>query len=428
MNDSFHLDADFETYGVFWRASSPDRKFPGTVSSKQGVVELRGAPEYAHIDDDSMRRMFSTLNSPPNLEGSPAICGFTTLNRCTLLDPVRLGGDGLAHFPSREMIDRTRYRAMRTVLGLHLDSADALLLRGGAFYLSKTQHLFPQPWTSTMSNEHTQHTVSHTCLEPFHFKCKYLDAAIECEVFANGGQSRGKGVRIKSVPRIKITPNNLQSVNWFAGLGFRLENFFSLILGSSIGLQRIQLFHDKEVGWLIQKVNKRNEKVDLQAMVRCSHAELADALDKWLSIPESDRMAELRLLGILRKSEMFPETEFLTLAQVLEGFGRIRFGGFKRREAKFKDLIKSTYRLLPPKTAEMIVGDLESFSNRLIQTRDFHTHLGNQEGGLVARSLKDLFLLNKRLHALIRAAILIDLGIPEPGVSEAAIYQANRWR
>ena len=133
----FRIDSTFHTFGAFWEYEKPDEKFTGSISSRKGLVEFEGSPEYAEHDTEAVRAIFARMNSAPDLQGSKAICGFTTKNRCTLLNPVRLAGDGLAHFPTMQTVDRVRYRAMRTVMGLHVESSQANVLDGAAYYLTK---------------------------------------------------------------------------------------------------------------------------------------------------------------------------------------------------------------------------------------------------------------------------------------------------
>jgi hypothetical protein len=317
---------------------------------------------------------------------------------------------------------------MRTVMGLHLESSEADILDTAAYYLTNIHHLLPSPWQTKMNAETMEHVVRIGPQEVFRCKSDYLSAEISCEIFAGGKNKIKEGVRIKPITRIKISPSKQRSVDWFAKLAFRLENFFSLILGTSIEIKQVQLFQGDQDGWLIQRVNRRKEEINRQKWVRCTYEKTAYALERWLAVPENDQVIELAFLETLRKKDLYQETEFLTLAQSLEGFGRVNFGGNKRREAKFDDLIGSTYNLFAAKTAQEMVGDLDSFTKTVIQTRDYYTHLGNQKGNSAAKTMKQLFLLNKRLYAFLRGAMLISLGIPEEAFSQAIVYQATEWK
>jgi hypothetical protein len=175
-------------------------------------------------------------------------------------------------------------------------------------------------------------------------------------------------------------------------------------------------------------MRRRNEKINLQTWIRCSFQDVANALGKWLAVPRDQQLVELTLLDVMRKSDMFDETGFLTLAQTLEGFGRIRFGGRRPRQANFDQLVGKTYDLLSTDFALKIVGERSEFIKKIIQTRDYYTHLGNPRGRSAAKTPKELFLLNKRLDAFLRCAMVIDLGISESFMWEPIVYQATRWR
>lgn len=424
----YKIDATFKTFGAFWEPDRPNQKFTGSISSSKGKVEFEGAPTYSEMDLEARRAFFAEINSPPDLQGSTAICGTTTMGGCTLLNPIKLGENGLANFSTMEKLDRVRYRAMRTVMGLHIESSEANVLDSAAYYLTKIHHFLPTPWESKMAG-HSMKYKTHTAFqEVFSCRSETLKASVVCEVAAGGTDHIKRGVRIKPVPRIRILPDHPQSPDWFIALGFRLENFFSLLFGTSIPLKYVQLSQGEEVGWVVQKVNARKEKINRQLWVQCEYEQAASALRQWFAVPSDDQLVELTLLGSLRNSKLYVETEFLTLVQALEGFGRIRFGGKKRRDIKFKDAIEKTYHLFRPETAKKISGEREAFVKKVIQTRDYYTHLGNQKGTSAAKTMKELFLLNKRLHAFLRGAMLIDLGIPEGTISNAVIYQATRWR
>lgn len=398
------------------------------MSSRKGTIEFEGSPEYGEGDLRALRAVFAELGSPPDLQGKAAICGNTTAGPCTLLNPLRLVGGGKADLATMQTWNRTRYRATRTVMGLHIESSKASVIDGAAYHFTKIYRLLPDPWHTNLTKDGMEHTFSSRTCEVFRFTSDYLQSEIVCEVRPRGGVSAKRGVQITSAPRIAITPKLPQSMDWFTALAFRLENFFSLILGTSVDIKHVQLFHGEKDGWVVQRVNGRKEKIDRQTWVRCKIEETANALERWVAIPQEDQLVELSMLGALRKSTLYPQTEFLTLAQTLEGFGRIRFGGAKRREVKFDDMIDETYSLFSSGVAQQVVGNRETFKSKILQTRDYYTHIGNPKGGSAAKTEKELFLLNKRLHAFIRGAMLADLGISEDAFFQAIIYQATMWR
>lgn len=425
MDDSFEM-----MIGGFWRPGQEDKKFTGTLVARKGLVEIYTAPDYADRDDFDFRASIEEINNLTEFSQVDAICGFTTDNKCTLLNSLIMDGGGLTDFPSKQKVSQNRYRAIRTVMGLHLESSEAMSIDGAAFYLTKIHRLMPTPWRSRFEKDNTTtHVVPWKGTEIFRFVSDELRAEIVCEVSAKGAGMNRKGVRIRAVPRIKITPRSPQSVDWFISIAIRIENFFTLFLGTSVNLKHVQLFQgEKDIGWIVQKMRRRKEKVNLQTWIGCSFQDVARALGKWFAVPRDQQLVELTLLGVMRKSNMFDETGFLTLAQTLEGFGRIRFGGHRPRQAKFDQLIRKTYDLLSRDFALKIVGERSEFVRKIIETRDYYTHLGNPRGPSAPKTPKELFLLNKRLDAFLRCAMLIDLGILESFLWEPILYQATRWR
>jgi hypothetical protein len=75
-----------------------------------------------------------------------------------------------------------------------------------------------------------------------------------------------------------------------------------------------------------------------------------------------------------------------------------------------------------------LLNNKELFVRKVVDTRDYFTHLGLREGNAVVKDSGDLFLLNQRLKALLRCAILLDLGIPEQYLTQPILFQAKRYQ
>jgi hypothetical protein len=462
--DMYRLNATFDIVGGFWPPASPNEVTAGTLSSQNGRLQLSVSPTFKRLDDDQVREAlmaFGTTREWPEID---TLCGHTKSRRCTLLHLTASTGAGVTDCENRLEIAADRWRVSSAIMGLHLDSAESESLDGAAFYFTKIHNWLPSPWGVQMNNEGFIYTSPFKALTVFQFSSISLNAEVTCEVFAGGGDRMKKGARIKPVPRIKIIPSKPKSLDWFISIGPRLENFFSLFLGTSVALKSVQLFQGKDDGWFVKKMQKRREKVNLQAWVRLQGHEVAGALAEWLAVPEERRPVEITVLGMIRKSSLFVETEFLGLAQALEGFGRLRFEGglipktnFKQGLVKLKKLLREmwgdseitqrctdslgnanetsysrligqTYDLLSVDFAMKFLGERAQFTRTVVQTRNYFTHLGIPKGKAVVDDGKELFLLNQRLHAFLRCAMLIELRIPEEALKEPISYQAARWR
>lgn len=424
----YRIDDNFDLIGGFWKYGSPNDVFTGTMTARKGVVKILTAPVYVDLDAATSRVSMEEMFKQSDLEQIPSICGFTADNRCTLFNSTVFDGGGLINLPTQQKISAKRYSPARTVMGLHVESSDADVIDEAAFYFTKIHHLYPIPWNTHMGEENTTYSVPSNTREIFRFRSAEIDAEVVCEVFSRGNTKIKKRVWIKSAQRIRIISQSKHSVDSLTAIAFRLENFFTLFLGTSVGLKQVQLFQGNDGGWVVQKMRRRNEKIDRQTWIRCPFETVASALEIWLAVPEDKRPVELTLLGMMRKSTVFDETEFLSLAQALEGFGRIRFGAGRGRPGKFKTLIEQTYDLLSLDFAKNLIGERSLFVKKIIQTRDYYTHLGNPKGTSATKTPKELFLFNKRIHAFLRCVMLIDLGVSEEYLKEPILYLANRWR
>jgi hypothetical protein len=457
MKSKYRLNQTLELSGGFWPPGVPDAITTGTISSQRGRLHLLAAPTFNRLSDDELEKAFMSFGTFPEFEKIDALCGLTRTGKCTLLHLTAIDNRGVTDMPNRVQIDAVRRRVGVALMGLHVASAEDESLAGAAFYFTKINKWLPRAESSQFTNDGIIHISPFKSVQIFQFDSSSLRACVICEVFARN---------MKSVPRIRIIPEKSQSLEWFASIGSRLENFFTLFLGTSVSLKAVQLFQGKEDdGWLIQKRKRRREKVNYASWVRCKNAEIALALAKWIAVPEDERPVEKTVLGMVRKSSLFVETEFLALAQALEGFGRLRFekglitkAEFKSGMAKLRDALcalwgenseitkrcfdalsssneasygqrlERTYDMLSPDFALQLLGERSPFVRRVVQTRNYLTHLGISKGTLVVDDGKELFLLNRRLHAFLRCVMLIDLGMSENTLKEPILYQGTRWK
>lgn len=350
----------------------------------------------------------------------------TTDNQCTLLNPLVLDGGGNISFPTGARLSTVSYIAAKTVMGLHLASADANSLDAGAFSFTKVHHILPNPWTLHLSNESTSYSAPRKATEVFRFTSADIGAEVICEVFAGGVSRMKKGASIKPIHRVRIIPHSPQSVDWFTHLAYRIENFFTLFLGTSVSLRSIQLYRGASEGWVVKELNRRKEKIDLQTWVICPSNEMAMAFKRWLAVPDDEQPVERVVLSMLRKSRVFDETEFLSFAQALEGFGRICSGSSKR--LPFGLFVEYGYDLLSAGFAKQLLGERSKFRAKVVDTRNYYTHLGNAKKSAATKDHEELFYLNKCLQAFLRCVMLIDLGVSEKYLIDPILHQATRWK
>lgn len=464
MAKKYRIDADLKLAGVFWPPSHPDEKTAGSISSESERIEFLHAPSFAKLDSETMRKAFRRIGTMPEASESESLCGFTKEGPCTLLDLDFIGDDGTTDFSRGHAITANRFRVGAMIMGLHLESWKSDAIDGAAFYFTDIHSWLPTPFGMEMKDEATTYTAPHRAKRVFEFSSESLGAVVTCEVFAGGGVKFRESARIKSVARLRIQPIAPKSLEWFIDLSIRAENFFSLFLGTSVALKRLQIFQGDTDAWLIRRIRKSRQKTNLQLWVNCPADQVGNALAKWLTSGEDRRPVETTLLGVIRKSSLFVETEFLGLAQAMEAFGRIRFddplipasdykrGLVKLREAindafgkdteiakkcsdslinanepSYRSRIEKACSILNSEFAEKLIGDISQFATRVAQTRNFYTHLGIKRGGSVVEDPKSLFLLNQRLHSLLRCLVLLELGIEQALIQQPILYQASRW-
>lgn len=419
----YGLNSAVDIIGAFWPPDKPNDVTTGSLSSQDNRLYFLAAPVYKQkLSDEELLRQFEAWGSYTDWKEIDALHGQTKEGHCTLLDLVEHTTDGLVDHAKRLEISAARWRVGSAIIGLHVGSGETEDLDGAAYYHSKIKNLLPRADSIRLTQEGMTRVAPLQARNYFSFSSIELQAEIICEVFAGTEKQ-------KSVPRIRVLPRTLKSLNWFWRIGPRLESFFTLFLGTSVSLKSVQLFRGDEIGWLVRRFRSRQEKIGYQCFVRCEPHQMASALANWLAIPVSHRPIEKVVLNTLRKSSLFVETEFLGLAQALEGFARLRFETDpKAKRLTFADGIRQTYDLLSPDFADKLLDEKSIFTSRVLQTRNYFTHLGSRKGPSVVDDGKDLFLLNQRLHAFLRCVMLIDIGVPENVLREPILYQSTRWK
>lgn len=276
----YRIAGDFRLMGAFWRFGEKNDSFTGTLTCKKGRIEVLSSRIYtSELGDEAARKEFEALLGGTKLERIASLCGFTDDNRCTLFHCLVLDGGGLTNFSTRQKLSAMRYLAARTVMGLHMESSGANVVSSGSLYFTKWHHLLPTPWAWKITKANSSYRLPLTSRKVFRFFSKVIGAQIICEVFADNSAKAKTRTTIKAVPRIRITPRHPKSVDWFTSIAFRTENFLSLFLGTSLSIKRIQLFQGDDEGWVVQKINKADETIGRQLLVKCPHQTVADAFE-----------------------------------------------------------------------------------------------------------------------------------------------------
>jgi len=89
-----------------------------------------------------------------------------------------------------------------------------------------------------------------------------------------------------------------------------------------VAMDTLFVYRGDESGHLITKRTGSVRHFERLQCVMCTPNQLAHAIVTWVCLPSKFDSVESLALEVLRKSKLFIETEFLALAQALEGFHR----------------------------------------------------------------------------------------------------------
>ncbi len=417
------LNASFETVGGFWRPGDRENVIAGKVVMVEGRGKLEVAPAFAPLSESS-GNMLALLGGGFEPKRIEALNGRTRDGLCTLFYLLEEVGRGVVDFTEQVEIKADIWRISGLLMGLHVESSKQESIDAAAFYFNKVHQLLPKLWQVDSTPDTTAYVMPHQAVNAFEFRSTSLQARIICEV-VSGGRTKTKGTAVlKPLARVRIIPDKPKSLDWFAEVGPQLENFFTLMMGTSVSRTALQLFQgDDKQGWFVREDSPHKEKVDIAACIHCSYQQAGAAMERWLDRPAEKRPVERTIFGMLRRSRLFEETKFLALAQAVEGFGRIHYDP----DLNFIKVLGKVYDSLSKDFAGALLGERKRFISTAVQTRNFFTHLGGKKGGDVLDSAINLFLFNQKLHAALRAVLLLDVGLGEAVIRDPVSRQATKW-
>ena len=458
---NLRLDSRFSMIGAFWSPDTPDTILTGTLVSNEREINFITAPEYRR-PISIVPDMFAT----PDSTMIPALHGFTEDGPFTLCQLVEQRGQGRANFIFGQSIQARSFRVLSCLGGMHINGINDKCLTSAKYTFEGLSAWFPRAFDEEWgANE----IVVKIPMEPRQIQDFCLvDSRVRISIKVVSELTTGKDdpSRLsKSIASIEVQSPNPQSLTWYQRIGGRLENLFSLLTGGSVVMDRLFVYRGDESGHFIVKRPSSVHHFDRFLCVFCSPNQLAQAIIAWICLPPKFDSVESLSLEVLRKSELFIETEFLALAQALEGFHRATTSTAAadrltlRRVRKAIRLTLEAQSLEPELTEKicnsmMHAGDPtlatrltalcqsisaptlakmgivpETFISNVVVTRNFYTHLGN--GGKSKRKPvkgKEMFLLNQTMRALLRGMMLLHLGFRENQIAEVLVRDATQWR
>jgi hypothetical protein len=467
VDKHLRLDSQFSTVCAFWAPDATDNAYSGTLTVDESGITFTTAPKY------SRQASMANVAAEISLGGSvaarlPVLLGFTGDGLCTLCKLTEVSHPGLADFRSEQFIAATAYRAMVCVMGMHLGDVNDKCLNSARYTFSGLSEWLPSAASESWEKDYVVLKVPVNERDILAFGLRESRIEIILKVFPELTNSEVDGARLsRSVPYIEIRSLEAESLTWYSYIGNRLENLFSLLTGASLVLETMFVYRANDSGHIITKRNGHASRFDPRECVRCSASQIANSIAIWLSEPPRFRSIENLALGVLRKGKLFVETEFLSLAQALEGFHRATTQTTVSGKAAFRQVRKTIVKLLKGEGVDAalvqricdsmshandptfasrltelctrISGSLlrrmeidpEQFVDNVVATRNFYTHAG---GSLRMRPKRNpiegspLFFLNQKMRALLRGVMLLHIGIPETQFAELLASQATRWR
>ena len=222
-----------------------------------------------------------------------------------------------------------------------------------------------------------------------------------------------------------------------------------------------------ESGTVIMKRHNNPQSFDLMTCVHLSQSQVAHAIAIWLSEPSRFRSVENVALGVLRRGKLFIETEFLSLTQSLEGSHRATTKATRIDKTLLRRVRKEVAALLQKEVIDTALQQricmammqaldptfktrltelceqltsvmlmrmgivLPDFVDDVANSRNFLTHTGKSDLQVkkkTAMSSRELLYANQKLRALLRAVLLLHVGVPESQFSEVIARTAmQHW-
>jgi hypothetical protein len=458
--ENLRLDSQFSMIGAFWSPQTPDTIMKGTLISDEREINFITAPEY--------ERPISTgrgLFAMPDSTMIPALHGFTQDGVFTLCQLAEQIGPGSTNFAVGQAIKARSFRVLSCLGGMHINGIDDNCLTSARYTFEGLSAWFPQAFDEKWDTDQITVTIP---MEPRRILDFCLvDSRVQISVKVVSELTSGKDdlSRLsRSIASIEVQSPNPASLAWYRGIGGRLENLFSLLTGGSVAMDTLFVYRGDESGHLITKRTRSVRHFDRLHCVLCSPNQLAQALVTWICQPSKFESVESLALEILRKSKLFIETEFLALAQALEGFHRATTNTSAADRLSLRKARKAIRQTLDAQAIEpdlkekicnsiMHAGDPtlatrltalcrsisattlaqmgivpETFISNIVVTRNFYTHAGSSVRSKKPVKGKEMFLLNQRMRTVLRGVMLLHLGLPEGQIAEVLARDATKWQ
>lgn len=351
MSDKHNrLDSKFSLVSAFWEPGFHGNPLTGTLINDDAGLTFTTSPKYGYRVRVGSLAELMRLSESGAVPRIAFMHGFSSDGICTLCQLTEIAHPGLHDTSSGHWIEANSYRASLFVGGMHLSGLEDKVLTSARFTYTGLGEWLPGPLNESWETDHILLKIPLEERVVFELGVLGLQVHASLRVHSEIISTEVDGGRLtRPVAFVEIESREPESLNWYLSVGNRIENFFSLLLGASVAMETMFIYKGEDSGHIVTKRKRVVEKLGAFGCVRCTTSQLAHGMATWLSQPEEFRSVENLALGVLRKGDLFYETEFLSLTQALEGFHRVSF------EAPSLD--KSTLRRIRNAYAQLLVQE-----------------------------------------------------------------------
>lgn len=332
---------------------------------------------------------------------------------------------GFTDLGRMQSVSYKQYRVSLLILGLHLAGPLEPSINSARFSYSALKNWQKARFDVSFNDESTSIKLNRNdppLVEGTSVDQQFLFSFdIKPELRIEGGE-----IRTRNEAVVEIKPQQPKSLEWMFHTGYRLENFFCLVIGSSLRVQSIALKVGTETGWCRRQIRGSTNEVKHQVTVRPTSSQLGHSMALWLALPHDFDSFE-RLLYTIREQGASVRTRFLSLANALEGFHRLTAPATTNRRISFTERIQELISRLSVDYAARLLGDPIAFEAALRATRDYFTHPGLPVQPTVLTDDLDMFLFTNKCDALLRFLVLLHVGLDEPVTADPIYQQSRLW-
>lgn len=444
--------------GIWWLPENPEREVSGDLSYEPNIgvnLDLMGS----FLDENAVFDAFG--KTPKNID----VINGTTVDgkHCTLIDSFGTSSFN-SNFPGYV---RQTYKSKILILGYHFESIQEL-----SFSSYEVSFEYLEEWIGknpfkanfvTGNDKIKSYDVSYEEEFDSNFNIESLNAELNIIEFMGLKFDQLRHHEMSYELFVRLTPKKKQSINWYMSNFMDIQRLMTLLLGESTYPRKVSAF--------ILDTDNPKDKVRLQIyyvpsanipkrklqhhQILLPYIKIKDQLpsifNAWFDSAKQLRSVYDLYFGLLFRQELYVETRFLSMMQVLEGYLRAKFQGTylpQKDYDRFKNLIieafpddmsdelksslkgklkygnehslrkrlKILFKQLDPNLKRMITKDSANFITQIVENRNNFTHL---ETGRQKPNTEKLFRMQHHLRVLIAVLLLQELNIDNETILEA---------